>query len=67
VTKDYTPLQPTLLAHTFHARSVGPVLAVTVSGRSGFEELVRFTGMPWGSRESTRIIAAQADPDRAEV
>jgi hypothetical protein len=42
LTKDSTPLEPNVLEHKFYARGVGPVLAVTVSGGSGREELVRF-------------------------
>jgi hypothetical protein len=41
-TRDFTPLEPKLLEHKFYARGVGPVLAVTVKGGSGREELVRF-------------------------
>jgi hypothetical protein len=41
-TKDYTPLEPSVVEHKFYARGVGPVLAITVSGGSGREELVRF-------------------------
>jgi hypothetical protein len=42
MTKDSTPLEPKVLEHKFYARGVGPVLAVTVSGGSDREELVRF-------------------------
>jgi hypothetical protein len=42
LTKDYTPLEPKVLEHKFYARGVGPVLAVTVSGGSDREELLRF-------------------------
>jgi hypothetical protein len=42
MTKDTTPLDPKVLEHKFYARGVGPVLAVTVSGGSDREELVRF-------------------------
>ena len=42
-TKDDTPLEPALLEHKFYAKGVGPVLAVTVAGGSGREELMRFT------------------------
>jgi hypothetical protein len=41
-TADSTPLEPGLVEQKFYARDVGPVLAVTVSGGSGREELVRF-------------------------
>ena len=41
-TKDYTPLEPSVVEHKFYARGVGPVLAITVSGGSGREELLRF-------------------------
>ena len=41
-TKEYTPLEPSVVEHKFYARGVGPVLAVTVSGGSGREELLRF-------------------------
>jgi hypothetical protein len=41
MTKDTTPLEPKVLEHKFYARGVGPVLAVTLSGGSDREELVR--------------------------
>jgi hypothetical protein len=41
-TKDYTPLEPSVVEHKFYARGVGPVLAITVSGGSAREELIRF-------------------------
>jgi hypothetical protein len=43
MTKDTTPLDPKILEHKFYARGVGPVLAVTLSGGSDREELIRFT------------------------
>jgi len=43
VTEDSTPLEPDLVERKSYARGVGPVLAVTVSGGSDREELVRFT------------------------
>ena len=43
VTKEYTPIEPDVLEHKLYARGVGPVLALTISGGSGREELVRFT------------------------
>jgi hypothetical protein len=42
MTRDYTPLEPRLIEHKFYARGVGPVLALTVSGGSSREELLRF-------------------------
>lgn len=45
-TADSTPLEPGLLEHKFYARGVGPVLALTLSGGSGREELVRFKSGP---------------------
>ena len=42
-TKDTTPLEPKLVEHKFYAKGVGPVLARTVSGGSGREELVAFS------------------------
>jgi len=45
-TKDYTPLEPSVVEHKFYARGVGPVLAITVSGGSGREELIRFERKP---------------------
>ena len=42
-TKDTTPLEPDLVEHKFYAKGVGPVLARTVSGGSGREELVEFS------------------------
>jgi hypothetical protein len=43
MTKDTNPLEPKLLEFKFYARDVGPVLAVSVSGGSDREELLRFT------------------------
>jgi hypothetical protein len=43
VTKDFTPLQPRILEFKFYAPGVGPVLAMTISGGSDREDLVRFT------------------------
>jgi hypothetical protein len=45
-TKDYTPLEPSVVEHKFYARGVGPVLAITVSGGSGREELISFQRRP---------------------
>jgi len=42
MTKDVNPLEPKLLEHKFYARGVGPVLALTISGGSDREELLRF-------------------------
>jgi hypothetical protein len=42
MTKNFTPLDPNVLEHKFYARRVGPVLAISVSGGSDREELVRF-------------------------
>jgi hypothetical protein len=42
-TKDTTPLEPNLVEHKFYARGVGPILARTVSGGSGREELIQFS------------------------
>jgi hypothetical protein len=41
LTKEYTPLDPGVVEHKFYAKGVGPILAVTVSGGSGREELVQ--------------------------
>ena len=43
MTMDTNPLEPKTLEFKFYARAVGPVLAVSVSGGSGREELVRYT------------------------
>ncbi|MGH3133622.1 MAG: hypothetical protein ACRDNY_07765 [Gaiellaceae bacterium] len=43
MTKDYTPLEPEVLEHKFYARDVGLVLALSISGGSGREELVELT------------------------
>jgi hypothetical protein len=43
MTKDVNPLEPKILEFKFHARDVGPVLAVGVSGSSDREELVSYT------------------------
>jgi hypothetical protein len=43
MTKDYTPLEPAVLEHKFYARGVGLVLALTISGGSGREDLLQFS------------------------
>ena len=42
MTRDVNPLEPAVLEFKLYARGVGPVLAVSVSGGSDREELVRF-------------------------
>jgi hypothetical protein len=42
MTKDTTPLDSKILEHKFYARGIGPVLAISLSGGSDREELVRF-------------------------
>jgi hypothetical protein len=42
MTRDENPLEPRVLEYKFYARGVGPVLAVSVSGGSDREELVRY-------------------------
>jgi hypothetical protein len=42
LTREWNPLEPTVLEYKLYARGVGPVLALTVSGGSDREELVRF-------------------------
>ena len=42
MTRDVNPLEPNVLEFKFYARGVGPVLAVTVSGGSDREELLRY-------------------------
>jgi len=42
MTRELNPLEPKVLEYTFYARGIGPVLAVTVSGGSDREELVRY-------------------------
>jgi hypothetical protein len=42
MTKDFTPLDPSVLEHKFYAAGVGPVLVLAVSGSSEREELIRF-------------------------
>ena len=43
MTRNVNPLEPKILEYKFYARGVGPVLAVSVSGGSDREELVKFT------------------------
>ena len=43
MTRDVNPLEPKVLEFKLYARGVGPVLAVSVSGGSDREELVRYT------------------------
>ena len=43
MTRDVNPLSPKALEYKFFARGVGPVLAVSVSGGTDREELVRYT------------------------
>jgi hypothetical protein len=41
-TREEDPLEPRMLEYKFYARGVGPVLAISVSGGSDREELVRY-------------------------
>jgi hypothetical protein len=50
MTKDQTPLDPSLLEHKFYAKGVGPVLVMVVSGGSGREELLSFRQRPTARR-----------------
>jgi hypothetical protein len=43
MTRDTNPLEPKVLEFKFYAPGVGPVLAVSVSGGSDREELLRYT------------------------
>ncbi len=43
MTKDYTPLDPSILEHKFYARGVGLVLAIGIAGGSDREELLSYT------------------------
>jgi hypothetical protein len=43
MTRDVNPLEPKVLEYKFYARGIGPVLAVSVSGGSDREDLVRYT------------------------
>jgi hypothetical protein len=42
MTKDTTPLDPDILEHKFYARGIGPILALSLSGGIGREELIRY-------------------------
>ena len=42
MTREDNPLEPKALEFKFYARGIGPVLAVSVSGGSDREELVRY-------------------------
>ncbi len=44
VTKDLVPLEPNVLEYKLYARGIGPVLVLGVSGASGREELIGFSG-----------------------
>jgi hypothetical protein len=46
ITKEFTPLEPSLLKHDFYAFGVGPVLSLTVSGGSDREELLSYVPAP---------------------
>jgi hypothetical protein len=43
MTKEFTPLEPDILEYKWYAHGVGEVLAITVSGGSDHEELVRYS------------------------
>jgi hypothetical protein len=45
-TQDTSPLEPRVVEYKFYAPGVGPVLTLDVSGESGREELIDFTGGP---------------------
>jgi hypothetical protein len=44
LTKDLNPLEPRLVEYKFYAPRVGPVLTLDISGASGREELISFSG-----------------------
>ncbi|MEX0817410.1 MAG: hypothetical protein WD027_08180 [Gaiellales bacterium] len=46
MTKDTTPLEPKILEHKFYAKGVGLVLAISISGGGGLEQLIRFKKAP---------------------
>jgi len=46
LTKDYTPLDPTVLEYKFYAPGIGPVLVLGISGGASREELIRFEAAP---------------------
>jgi len=46
ITKEFTPLEPGVVEHKFYAPGIGQVMAITVSGGSSREELVRFEHAP---------------------
>ena len=52
MTRDVNPLEPKVLEFKFYARGVGPVLAVTVSGGSDREELLRRSASSSSKRAS---------------
>jgi hypothetical protein len=43
LTKEFTPLEPDVLEYKWYAQGVGEVLAITVSGGSDREELIRYS------------------------
>ena len=49
LTRDTTPLEPDVQELKFYAPKIGPVLALTVSGGGGREELVEITTVPDGT------------------
>ena len=44
MTKDLVPLEPKVSEHKFYAHGVGPVLTLDISGGTGREELISYTG-----------------------
>ena len=43
MTRDVTPLHPEILEYKFYAKGVGLVLAMSVSGGSDREDLLRYS------------------------
>jgi hypothetical protein len=56
LTKEWNPLEPRVLEYKLYARGVGVVLAVSVSGGSGREELLRYEpgGRPRSASSSSK-------------
>jgi hypothetical protein len=52
MTKDFTPLEPSLLEHKFYARNVGPALSLGISGSSARTELLSFAPGSFDGLES---------------
>ena len=67
MTKDTTPLEPDVVEHKFYATGVGPVLAISLSGGGGREELDQLRAGPDSLRPVAERTKEELDQEWGEL